>query len=82
VPATGSWTRIGPFLPWMLMGQAPGHLFYRSATKKIAGPADLPPKLVAYAKAHTPEFLEFPTDFSVPIESSWEVFKHSRTPHA
>jgi hypothetical protein len=82
VPATGSWTRIGPFLPWMLMGQAPGHLFYRSATKKISGPEALPPKLVAYAKAHTPEFLEFPTDFSVPIESSWEVFKHSRTPHA
>jgi hypothetical protein len=81
VPATGSWTRIGPFLPWMLMGQAPGHLFYRSATKKITGPEALPPKLVAYARAHYPEFLNFPTDWSVPIESSWEVFKRSRTPH-
>ncbi len=29
---TGSWTRIGPWLPWMLLGQRPGHLFYRSAT--------------------------------------------------
>jgi hypothetical protein len=66
----------------MLMGSTPGHLFYRSATKKISGPEQLPAKLVAYAQAKYPEFLHFPTDYSLPMESSWEVFKRTRTPHA
>jgi hypothetical protein len=82
VAVTGSWTRIGPFLPWMLMGQEPGHLFYRSATRKITGPEALPDKLVAYTKANFPNFLEFPTDWTMPMESSWEVFKRTHTPHA
>jgi hypothetical protein len=80
VPVTGSWTRLGPYLPWMLMGQSPGHLLYRSATKKLRGPQDLPASLVAYTKKNFPAFLEFPTDFSVPIESSWDVYKHTHKP--
>jgi hypothetical protein len=79
VPSTGSWTRIGPYLPWMMMGEAPGHLFYRSTTKKVTGPAQLPSNLVAYTQKTMPAFLEFPTDFSVPIESSWEVYKRTQT---
>jgi hypothetical protein len=82
VPATGSWTRLGPFLPWMMMGQTPGHLFYRSATRKISGPEALPPQLVAYTRAHYPAFLQFPTDWKTPIESSWEVYKESHKPRA
>ncbi len=81
VPVTGSWTRLGPYLPWMLMGQAPGHLFYRSTTKKIPGPSALPASLVAYTQKKFPKFLEFPTDFSVPIENSWNVYKATHTPH-
>jgi hypothetical protein len=80
VDATGAWTRIGPFLPWMLMGSHPGHLFYRSATRKIAGPQALPPGLVATTKTRYPEFLEFPTDWTTPMESSWEVYKRERKP--
>lgn len=30
VPYDGVWTRIGPWLPWMLQGQAEGHLLYRT----------------------------------------------------
>jgi len=80
--ATGSWTRLGPYLPWMMMGQAPGHLFYRSATRKISGPEALPPKLAAYTRQHYPEFLQFPNDWKTPIESSWEVFKQTHKPKA
>jgi hypothetical protein len=82
VPSTGSWTRIGPYLPWMMMGEAPGHLFYRSTTKKITGPEQLPASLVAITQKKMPQFLEFPTDYSVPIESSWEVYKRTHTPPA
>ena len=82
VPSTGSWTRLGPYLPWMMMGEAPVHLFYRSTTKKITGPSALPKSLVAYTEKTYPEWLEFPNDFSVPIESSWEVYKRTHTPPA
>jgi hypothetical protein len=82
VPATGSWTRLGPYLPWMMMGQAPGHLFYRSATRKISGPEALPANLLAYAREKYPAFLEFPTDWKTPMESSWEVYKQTHKPRA
>jgi hypothetical protein len=35
VPSTGTWTRVGPWLPWMLMGQAPGHILYRTFINKL-----------------------------------------------
>jgi hypothetical protein len=82
VPVTGSWTRLGPYLPWMLMGQSAGHIFYRTTTKKIAGPWELPKSLQAYTEKTYPAFMKFPTDFSVPIENSWDVYKHTHTPKA
>jgi hypothetical protein len=82
VDATGSWTRVGPYLPWMLMGPSEGHLLYRSATRKISGPEALPKDLVAYTHGRYPAFLEFPDDWSTPIESSWEVFKRENKPRA
>ena len=30
VPYHGTWHRITPWLPWMLMGQTPGHCMYAS----------------------------------------------------
>jgi hypothetical protein len=79
---TGSWTRIGPWLPWMLLGARPGHLFYRSATKKLQSIEQLSPTVRDYTAKRYPEFLEFPKDYSMPMESSWEVFKRERRPHA
>lgn len=78
---TGSWTRIGPWLPWMLLGARPGHLFYRSATKKLHSISQLSATVRDYSAKRYPEFLEFPKDFSAPMESSWEVFKRERKPH-
>jgi hypothetical protein len=66
----------------MMMGQAPGHLFYRSATRKISGPEALPANLLAYAREKYPAFLEFPTDWKTPMESSWEVYKQTHKPRA
>ncbi len=82
VDATGAWTRVGPYLPWMLMGSSDGHLLYRSATRKISGPEALPKDLVAYTHGRYPAFLEFPDDWTTPIESSWEVFMRENKPRA
>jgi hypothetical protein len=38
----GVWTRIGPWLPWMLQGQADGHLLYRTFMTR-PGTIDLMP---------------------------------------
>lgn len=40
-----SWTRVGPWLPWMKMGTAPGYLLYTSHGAKIPSWADLPQSL-------------------------------------
>ena len=32
---SGTWTRVGPWLPWMLMGQAEGNLFFRTFMTKL-----------------------------------------------
>jgi hypothetical protein len=80
VPTTGAWTRVAPWLPWMLMGGQPGEMFYRSATKKFARREDLPRQIVAYTEKNYPAFLEPPTDFNTPMESSWDVYKRERKP--
>lgn len=40
-----SWDRIGPWVPWMKMGNLPGHLIYSAYGCKVAGVSDLPPLL-------------------------------------
>jgi hypothetical protein len=80
VPSTGQWNRIGPWLPWMLMGGHAGEVFYSCTTKKLRSADELPHKLAAYTAKNYPEFLVPPTDFNVPMESSWEVFKRERKP--
>jgi hypothetical protein len=80
VPSQGSWNRICPWLPWMLMGGQPGELIYRSATQKLKSPSELPPKLRAFTERHNPDFLIPPNDFNIPPESSLDVFKRERKP--
>ena len=79
---TGAWTRIGPWLPWMMMGGKPGELYYRSATKKLTKAEELPRHIIAYTEKHYPTFLTPPSDgdFNTPMESSWDVFKRERKP--
>jgi hypothetical protein len=80
VPSTGNWNRLGPWLPWMMMGGQPGELFYRSVTRKLNSAKELPAYVRDYTEKHHPEFLIPPTDFNVPMESSWNVFMRERKP--
>jgi hypothetical protein len=79
---TGCWTRIGPWLPWMLMGQAPGHLLYRTFMKKVYNTAELPPQLLEATRTRFPEFLEAPpaSDWGKPNDSSWNVYMKENQP--
>lgn len=78
----GSWTRVGPWLPWMLMGQTPGHVLYRTYMDKTVSVDDLPPKLLARARERYPDFQQAPGDetWGQPNDSSFTVYMEEREP--
>ena len=78
---TGGWQRIANWLPWMRMGQSPGHLFYRSHIKSLKGPEELSPQIRAYAEKHYPEYFQAPREWITPNESSFEVYARENEPH-
>jgi hypothetical protein len=76
----GTWNRITPWLPWMLMGPTPGHCVYScfmgsGDTLELADP-----KIVAYAAKHYPKYLEAPTKWEEPSLSSLEWYAREQKP--
>jgi len=79
-PYRGSWMRITPWLPWMLMGQAPGHIVYQSFMGSVKSLDELPDDLVLAAEAIDPKYLEAPTEDYGPSLSSLERYAIEQTP--
>jgi len=79
---TGTWTRIGPWLPWMLQGQAPGHLFYRTFMDRTGSADRLPPRLRELAEKRYPEYFQAPGDetWGHPNDSSYGVYMEENEP--
>jgi hypothetical protein len=74
-PAQVSWTRLGPWLPFMRMGDRPGQLVYHCRGSKLAGGyGDLPEWIRARVEARDPRFAAAPTEFTQPNETSWTYF--------
>jgi hypothetical protein len=80
LPIVGAWSRITPWLPWMLMGQAPGNISYFTNFATLASLADLPADLVAAARAVDPKYLSAPTEDYGPSLSSLENYAHEQKP--
>lgn len=76
----GSWMRITPWLPWMLMGQTPGHIMYQSFMGTVDRLEDLPEDLVLAAEAIDPKYLDAPTEVYGPSLSSLERYAIEQTP--
>jgi hypothetical protein len=78
----GTWTRIGPWLPWMLQGQAPGHLLYRCFMNRTGTADRLPAALRERTERGYPEFFRAPGDetWGGPNDSSFSVFMAERKP--
>jgi len=74
---TISWTRIGPWLPWLEMGQRPGRMLYQGAGYKLSEKNynDMPSVLTEYVLAHKPEYRHAPETFTSPNETSWTYYK-------
>lgn len=76
VPCVNSWTRIGPWLPWMEMADQPGNVVYQCAGRKLPGGyADVPAHLREHIERNDPKYASAPTEFAAPNESSWTYMK-------
>ena len=79
---TGSWMRVTPWLPWMLMGQSPGHIVYHSTVQSFDSLDGFKPKVLAHTEKHHPHMLEAPPKayWDKPNLSSLEVYARDRKP--
>lgn len=81
IPHVGAWSRITPWLPWMLMGQAEGHVSYFTHFQTAEnGEKDLPADLVADARAMDEKWLHAPTEDYGPSLSSLENYAREQKP--
>ncbi|MEC3947488.1 DUF1838 family protein [Sphingobium sp. HWE2-09] len=80
LPHVGAWQRITPWLPWMLMGQAPGHISYLTSFGTMPTIESLPADLVAAARAMDPKWLSAPTTDYGPSLSSLENYAREQKP--
>lgn len=72
----GTWSRVGPWLPWMEMADRPGYLLYHGRSRKLMGGVDeIPPRLRAWIERNAPKYLDAPEAFAEPNETSWTYFK-------
>jgi hypothetical protein len=79
---TGSWARVTPWLPWMLMGQAPGHIVYHSSYQSFDTLDGFKPKVRAHCEKYYPHMLEAPPKeyWDKPNLSSLEVYSKTQKP--
>ncbi|MCB9571287.1 MAG: DUF1838 family protein [Kofleriaceae bacterium] len=58
---TLTWHRVGPWLPWMGQGDAPGRLVYRATGERVDGIAALPAELRDELATRLPRYRAAPT---------------------
>jgi hypothetical protein len=76
----GVWNRVNPWLPWMLMDQAPGHVLY-ACDMGASDNFDIVAKdVLERARKLDPKWLEAPREDSGPSLSSLENFAITETP--
>jgi len=73
--ASYGWTRVGPWLPWMKMGTAPGTLLYIAQGHKIDSLGELPADMQARIAKDYPIYAQAPDAWTAPNATSWNVYK-------
>jgi hypothetical protein len=80
VPHNGSWVRVQPWLPWMLMGPASGHIMYDGIFRPSRTLDYFPAPVLAWIRANHPDYLTAPTKWYGPNYSSLEHYAREQTP--
>jgi len=76
----GTWNRITPWFPWMLMDQAPGHIVYVCDQGACDHWDFIPEDILQAARNIDEKFLSAPTEDYGPSLSSLELYAKEQTP--
>ncbi|MEO7385852.1 MAG: DUF1838 family protein [Gammaproteobacteria bacterium] len=79
---SGTWTRVGPWLPWMRQGQADGSLLFRTFMTKLSGIDQLPAGLRKITEERLPEYFQAPRPdtWGSRNDSSFSVYARENKP--
>ncbi len=79
---TGTWSRVTPWLPWMLMGAAPGHVLYQSTVMNFDDINFFKKPVRAHMEKNWPHMLVPPPkeSWEKPNLSSLEVYANTQKP--
>ncbi|MFK7829395.1 MAG: DUF1838 family protein [Congregibacter sp.] len=78
---SGSWNRLTPWLPWMLMGyEAEGHCHYDCVQGCYNNMDMLSPQVRSYAEEHHALYFNAPTEWKEPSLSSLENYALEQKP--
>jgi hypothetical protein len=80
LPHNGVWIRITPWLPWMLMGQAPGHILYNGMFRRTDSLDEIKPTVLARVRERHPQYLTAPTAWYGPNMGSLEHYAQEQKP--
>ena len=77
---SGTWGRITPWLPWLLMGQAPGNVVYQTFMGGYDKLEDIPKDILDYTTQNYEKYLTPPPDDYGPSLSSLEMYAREQEP--
>lgn len=80
MPHTGVWNRITPWLPWMLMGTAPGHIVYAGTFSTVPSVDYVPPVVAKRVRERFPLYQVAPEKWEEPSYSSLENYARTQKP--
>ncbi len=80
VEYSGAWSRITPWLPWMLMGQEPGHAFYMGTMGAYDNLDMLSDNARLFAEKNYPKYFDAPEKWEEPSLSSLEDYARTQKP--
>lgn len=80
LPYVGTWVRITPWLPWMLMDQRQGHMVYVGTMTSRSTPDFIPADVLARVKERYPQYLSAPDKWEEPSLSSLEHYAREQRP--
>lgn len=76
----GTWNRVTPWLPWMLLGDKPGHVLYVGVMASADSAEEVSPNVLAYIRENFPDFLTAPDSDYGPSLSSIEDYARKNEP--
>ncbi len=80
IPYTGIWVRVTPWLPWMLMDGAPGHILYTGMFTIVPGLESIPADVAERVRTRFPLYLNAPDTWKDPSYSSLENYTRTQKP--